>query len=128
MTDAGRQFLLHEGTDQRYGARHLKRAIERHVVFPLANLLATEQVKMGDTLCIDWDRRVGRLVFWKQSVEAASVTNRLNPKLAPIQVVGTAGGRSADVPAAARLAARQATNNQAAGSSIREPRPCPFRL
>ncbi len=26
VTDAGRQFLLHEGTDQRYGARHLKRA------------------------------------------------------------------------------------------------------
>jgi len=69
------------------------------VVFPLANLLATEQVKMGDTLCIDWDTRVGRLVFWKQSAEAASVTNRLNPKLAPIQVVGTAGGRSADTPA-----------------------------
>ena len=98
VTDAGRQFLLHEGTDQRYGARHLKRAIERHVVFPLANLLATEQVRMGDTLCIDWDKRVGRLVFWKQSAEAASVTNRLNPKLAPIQVVGTAGGRSTDAP------------------------------
>src|SRR6266705_1886516 len=41
VTRAGREFLLGEGTDQRYGARHLKRAIERHVVFPLANLLAT---------------------------------------------------------------------------------------
>jgi ATP-dependent Clp protease ATP-binding subunit ClpB len=41
VTDAGCEFLLHEGTDQRYGARHLKRAIERQVVFPLANLLAT---------------------------------------------------------------------------------------
>src|SRR3989442_10302486 len=102
VTDAGRQFLLHEGTDQRYCARHLKRAIERHVVFPLANLLATEQVRMGDTLGIDCDKRGGSLVFWKQSAEAASVTNRLNPKLAPIQVVGTAGGRSADVPAAAK--------------------------
>src|SRR3989454_1513105 len=98
VTDAGRNFLLQEGTDQRYGARHLKRAIERHVVYPLANLLATDQVRMGDTLCIDWDKRVGRLVFWKQSAEAASVTNRLNSKLAPIQVVGTAGGRSADAP------------------------------
>ena len=29
VTDAGRDFLLREGTDQRYGARHLKRAIER---------------------------------------------------------------------------------------------------
>src|SRR3954469_6619292 len=31
-----KNFLLHEGTDPRYGARHLKRAIERNVVFPLA--------------------------------------------------------------------------------------------
>src|SRR6266403_828051 len=43
VTDAGREFLLKEGTDQRYGARHLKRAIERNVVYPLANLLATDQ-------------------------------------------------------------------------------------
>ena len=66
VTDAGREFLLCEGTDRRYGARHLKRAIERHVVFPLANLLATGQVKAGDTLCADWDPRVGGLVFWKE--------------------------------------------------------------
>src|SRR5438067_12903273 len=35
VTDTGRDFLLQEGTDQRYGARHLKRSIERHVVYPL---------------------------------------------------------------------------------------------
>src|SRR5215813_6359358 len=29
ITEAGREFLLQEGTDQRYGARHLKRAMER---------------------------------------------------------------------------------------------------
>jgi hypothetical protein len=110
VTDAGRQFLLHEGTDQRYGARHLKRAIERHVVFPLANLLATEQVKMGDTLCIDWDRRVGRLVFWKESAEAVSASNPLNSKPAPIQVMGTAGGRSTDAPGIAK--ARGAANHK----------------
>jgi hypothetical protein len=52
--------------DKRYGARHLKRALERHLVHPLANLLATEQVKRGDRLGIDWDQRVGRLVFWKE--------------------------------------------------------------
>src|SRR5712691_1272021 len=55
VTDAGRDFLLQEGTDQRYGARHLKRAIERHVVYPLANLLATDQVSLGDLVRIDWD-------------------------------------------------------------------------
>ncbi len=45
VTSAAREFLLTEGTDQRYGARHLKRAIERNIVYPLANLLATEQVQ-----------------------------------------------------------------------------------
>src|SRR6204780_3024585 len=39
VTTPGKEFLLQEGTDQRYGARHLKRAIERQVVYPLANLL-----------------------------------------------------------------------------------------
>src|SRR5258708_17900166 len=55
VTDAGRDFLLQEGTDQRYGARHLKRAIERHVVYPRANLLATDQCTFGDLVRLDLD-------------------------------------------------------------------------
>jgi len=53
ITAEGRAFLLQEGTDQRYGARHLKRAIERYVVYPIARLLATAQVYEGDALVID---------------------------------------------------------------------------
>src|ERR1700722_18925364 len=53
ITEEGRAFLLQEGTDQRYGARHLKRAIERHVVHPIARLLATAQVHEGDVVVID---------------------------------------------------------------------------
>jgi ATP-dependent Clp protease ATP-binding subunit ClpB len=53
ITSEGREFLLQEGTDQRYGARHLKRAIERYVVSPLARLLATAQVRPGDVLLVD---------------------------------------------------------------------------
>jgi ATP-dependent Clp protease ATP-binding subunit ClpA len=55
ITEEGRAFLLQEGTDQRYGARHLKRAIERHVVYPIARLLATAQVHQGEALLIDRD-------------------------------------------------------------------------
>src|SRR5712671_6310706 len=76
VTETGRDFLLQEGTDQRYGARHLKRSIERHVVYPLANLLATEQVHLGDLVCIDWDRTHNRLTFVREGegalVQAAS--------------------------------------------------------
>jgi ATP-dependent Clp protease ATP-binding subunit ClpB len=59
-------FLLREGTDLRYGARHLKRAIARHVVSPLANLLASAQVELGDMVCIDWDGDARCLVFQDQ--------------------------------------------------------------
>jgi ATP-dependent Clp protease ATP-binding subunit ClpB len=53
VSDAGKQFLLDEGTDIRYGARHLKRAIDRLVVQPLASLIASDQVRGGDSLSVD---------------------------------------------------------------------------
>jgi len=67
VTPAAREFLLTEGTDQRYGARHLKRAIERNIVYPLANLLATEQVHVGDLVRIDWDGIAKGLSFVRES-------------------------------------------------------------
>jgi ATP-dependent Clp protease ATP-binding subunit ClpB len=67
MTSKGRQFLLQEGTDQRYGARHLKRAIERYVVSPLARLLATAQVRPGDMLIIDRNPGEKGLVFLRDT-------------------------------------------------------------
>ncbi len=71
VTAAGREFLLQEGTDQRYGARHLKRAIERYVVYPLANLLATQQVRVGDLVRIDWDGVHKELTFVRESQDTA---------------------------------------------------------
>ena len=63
-TPAVKQFLISEGTDMKYGARHLKRAIERHIVFPLADLVATRQVKLGDFIRIDRDSD-GKMTFVK---------------------------------------------------------------
>ena len=67
VTHPARDFLLREGTDMKYGARHLKRAIERHVVYPLASLLATEQVCLGDVISIDWNGSENALVFLKEA-------------------------------------------------------------
>jgi ATP-dependent Clp protease ATP-binding subunit ClpB len=50
VTDSARTFLLKEGTDFRYGARPLKRAIERLLVQPLSNLMATSQIQRGDRI------------------------------------------------------------------------------
>jgi ATP-dependent Clp protease ATP-binding subunit ClpB len=61
------QFLLDEGTDQRYGARHLNRAVERFLVHPLARLLATDQLRAGDRLLIDRHRAKTCLAFAKDT-------------------------------------------------------------
>jgi ATP-dependent Clp protease ATP-binding subunit ClpA len=53
LSEPAKDFLLQEGVDRRYGARHLKRAIERHLVRPLASLVASGQVRQGDSIAID---------------------------------------------------------------------------
>jgi ATP-dependent Clp protease ATP-binding subunit ClpB len=70
---AAKEFLLREGTDLKYGARHLKRAIERYVVSPLATLLGTGQVSLGDVISINWNGKEPRLVFSKEEPEAVIV-------------------------------------------------------
>ena len=54
-TDEVKKYLLKEGTDTRYGARHLKRIIERSIVFPLSNLVATGQIHIGDFIRVAFD-------------------------------------------------------------------------
>lgn len=65
-TPAARDFLLQEGTDQNFGARHLKRAIERYLVFPISNLLATRQIKLGDLITVDRSPDGSKLSFVKE--------------------------------------------------------------
>ena len=65
--EAAKKFLLGEGIDLKYGARHLKRAIERFLVYPLSNLVATQQIETGDFVMIDFDDARGAMTFRKQS-------------------------------------------------------------
>jgi ATP-dependent Clp protease ATP-binding subunit ClpA len=80
-SDAAKKFLLDEGIDFKYGARHLKRAIERFLVFPLSNLIATEQIIFGDLLTVDYAPEVGKLVFAKEHGGALIPTDGDEPTL-----------------------------------------------
>jgi ATP-dependent Clp protease ATP-binding subunit ClpA len=91
-----KQYLLREGTDLRYGARHLKRAIERNIVFPLANLVATSQVKLGDFIRIDIDGSE-KLTFVKEA-EGALVPvllERYGPEATAHAAAASKSGKSA---------------------------------
>ena len=65
-TSEAKEFLLLEGTDLKYGARHLKRAIERHLVYLISNLIATGQIGLGDVIKIDLGAEGNRLIFSKE--------------------------------------------------------------
>src|SRR5271169_3156911 len=92
ITSEGREFLLDEGTDQRYGARHLKRAIERYVVYPIARLLATAQVHQGDALVIDHHLGEEGLVFLRDK-ENRSADPKIDFRLANSGQLMTAEAR-----------------------------------
>jgi ATP-dependent Clp protease ATP-binding subunit ClpB len=66
VTDSAREFLLMEGTDSRYGARHLKRAIERLLVQPLANLMASGQIHSGDCIRVNYEEGSAALLFGRE--------------------------------------------------------------
>ena len=65
--DVAKDFLLKEGIDFKYGARHLKRSIERFLVYPLSNLVATGQIGLGDLVNVDLNEASGKLIFSKRS-------------------------------------------------------------
>jgi len=66
FTESGKQFLLCEGTNLEYGARHLKRAIDRFIVHPLSSLIASRQILDGDVIEIDYTPQSGTLTFTRR--------------------------------------------------------------
>jgi ATP-dependent Clp protease ATP-binding subunit ClpB len=67
LSESSKTFLLDEGTDMKYGARHLKRAIERLLVQPMSNLIATDQVRGGDWIRVDYDNESRTLCFAREA-------------------------------------------------------------
>ena len=108
-TDKVKKFLMREGTDAKYGARHLKRAIEKNLVFPLANLVATAQVKLGDFVRIDMNGD-NRLTFVKEA-EGAMVPVLLE-KYSQESAVAAASARTTRTASRRELTATPLLNHQ----------------
>jgi len=95
--------LLAAGTDMKYGARHLKRAIERLLVQPLSNLIATGQVEGGDLIRVDCDGGADGLTFFKevQGLEFQRLAELAESSSVPcIKAAAAARGRSKPAPTA----------------------------
>ena len=87
LSDQAKSFVLEEGTDIRYGARHLKRTIARLLVRPISNLVSSQQVHAGDWILVEFDENVHRLRFTKRgeglSIQEVGASN--NPPAVEIK-------------------------------------------
>ncbi len=63
LTPAAKQWLVKEGYDPVFGARPLRRTIQRHIENPLSKRLLAEEFKAGDTIWVDLGE--GGLAFHK---------------------------------------------------------------
>jgi len=105
--------LLKEGLDFKYGARHLKRSVERFLVYPLSNLVATGQIGLGDLVYIDLDEYTHKLIFSKSS-GGALIHDMPVPKEEPEMLESLSGGVGLPIP--------QAMNGEEGSESRRENR------
>ncbi len=63
LTDAARELLFTEGFDPNFGARPLKRAIQKLVQDPLALKILDGEILHGDHVIVDADARTGKMKF-----------------------------------------------------------------
>jgi ATP-dependent Clp protease ATP-binding subunit ClpB len=93
LTESAKDYLLREGTDMKYGARHLKRAIDRSLVHPLSNLIATEQVCGGDLIRVDYDDERGRMTFFTEveGMQPYAMMQMVEAPISPVPGTFTTG-------------------------------------
>ncbi len=63
LTDAAKELLFTEGYDPNFGARPLKRAIQKLVQDPLAMKILDGEVLHGDHVVVDADKKAGKMTF-----------------------------------------------------------------
>ncbi len=100
-SDKAKDMLLKEGIDYKYGARHLKRAIERFLVYPLSNLVATGQIGLGDLVQVNLDTSVNKLTFCKKS-GGALIHDMVTPPTASENLASRSGSVGLPIPQAAK--------------------------
>ena len=75
LTDAARTHLVRAGYDPNYGARPLKRAIQKEIETPLARLVLQGTVRDGHVVGVEFDAAAGALTFTPRQAVADQAAN-----------------------------------------------------
>lgn len=83
LTDAAREWLAKEGFDPQFGARPLRRTLQRKVESPLSRQLLAGEFKAGDQVIVDADEKQG-VVFRKKTPLPAEAITVMETPAAPV--------------------------------------------
>ncbi len=95
VTAAAKALIVREGTDPAFGARPLKRTIQRLVENPLARAIVAGEFRPGDRITADADLVSGTLVFSSEGATVVTDTTRRDARSTPAEeaAVGAGSGR-----------------------------------
>ena len=114
-SEDAKDMLLEEGIDYKYGARHLKRAVERFLVYPLSNLVATGQIGLGDLVQVGLNKKDRKLTFFKKS-GGALIQDMISPRAEVEPLASRSGSVGLPIPQAKE--SKAAKKGQGRGEKI----------
>jgi ATP-dependent Clp protease ATP-binding subunit ClpC len=62
ISDEAKSYIATKGYDQQYGARPLKRALQKYLEDPLAELIINAELNPGDDIRVDYDAENDKIV------------------------------------------------------------------
>ena len=63
LTDTAKDFIADKGYDEKYGARPLRRSIQKYLEDPIAEEIINSNLQEGDTLLVDFDEAESKVVM-----------------------------------------------------------------
>jgi hypothetical protein len=100
LTPAAKALIVREGTDPAFGARPLKRTIQRLVENPLARAIVSGEFRSGDRITADADLASGTIVFSSEGATVVTDAGRRDARSTPVEeAVGAGSGGRRGQPA-----------------------------
>jgi len=92
LTAAAKALIVREGTDPAFGARPLKRTIQRLVENPLARAIVAGEFRPGDRITADADLVSGTLVFSSEGATVVTDATRRDARRTPAEDAAVGAG------------------------------------
>jgi ATP-dependent Clp protease ATP-binding subunit ClpC len=71
LTNVAKDYIADKGYDEKFGARPLRRAIQKYLEDPIAEEIITAHLKSGDTLLVDYDAKEDRMTMKVEKTKAS---------------------------------------------------------